>query len=498
MIKPFFSNSGIYIHRSSQKRLYSIMATKINKDSSTFVWTPQGSIPKLLKERIKVIQSYQPKNPNDKNIPSLLTFLTILQQLKTTRRTGWLDYNVKDPESIADHMYRMGVISMLSNDTALDTQRCVLMALVHDMAEALVGDITPKDPIPKHEKHRRELATIDYLTESVLKPFNAFAANEIHGLWSEYENSTTPEAKFVKSVDKFELLVQTLEFEQNYNREKDLSQFIDVRNQIKTKEVMEWADVLINLRSDYWKGDTTNTASKKNEEAIEKQQWSPEGAIHPSVKPRLDCIDNSVSIQQYVADTKSISGLPNVYKFLHLTQHLKATRRTGWVDHKVDDPESIADHMYRMGIICMLTNNKNSPKLDTKRCVLMAIVHDMAECIVGDITPQDRSVSKAEKHDRELAAMKYLTQTLLKPFNPEAADTIFELWNEYENLSTVEARFVMDIDKFELLVQMLEYEIQHEKERDLSQFQSVRKSIKTEEVGEWADAVLEIRKNYWE
>jgi hypothetical protein len=40
--------------------------------------------------------------------------------------------------------------------------------------------------------------------------------------------------------------------------------------------------------------------------------------------------------------------------FLHLTQSLKTTPRTGWVNHGVDKPESIADHMYRMSLMAMV------------------------------------------------------------------------------------------------------------------------------------------------
>jgi putative hydrolases of HD superfamily len=43
----------------------------------------------------------------------------------------------------ADHMYRMGVMSLLATDSGVDTSRCIRMALVHDIAEAIVGDITP-------------------------------------------------------------------------------------------------------------------------------------------------------------------------------------------------------------------------------------------------------------------------------------------------------------------------------------------------------------------
>jgi len=52
-------------------------------------------------------------------------------------------------ESIADHMYRMAIITMMCPDPTVKKDRCVKMAIIHDMAEALVGDITPLDKVPK-------------------------------------------------------------------------------------------------------------------------------------------------------------------------------------------------------------------------------------------------------------------------------------------------------------------------------------------------------------
>jgi len=53
-------------------------------------------------------------------------------------------------ESIADHMYRMSIITMLCPpETGINRDRCAKLALIHDMAEALVGDITPPDNIAK-------------------------------------------------------------------------------------------------------------------------------------------------------------------------------------------------------------------------------------------------------------------------------------------------------------------------------------------------------------
>lgn len=212
-------------------------------------WSVEKAIPEELKVQIR-----RAKDEQDTTL-AFLSFLNILRSLKTTKRTGWLNFNVENPESIADHMYRMGVISMMTQNVQVESAKCVKMALVHDMAEALVGDITPEDPVTKEDKHAREAATIEYIRD-LLEPFNSKASQELYTLWHEYENLSSPEARFVKDVDKFELLVQTLEEERRYKGEKDLSRFIGVRKQIQTPEVCKWADMVLAQRDEFWKSVT--------------------------------------------------------------------------------------------------------------------------------------------------------------------------------------------------------------------------------------------------
>lgn len=58
--------------------------------------------------------------------------------LQTTPRTGWVKRGVKNPESIADHMYRMGVMSLLVQGTSYDYAHCMKLAIVHDIAESKI------------------------------------------------------------------------------------------------------------------------------------------------------------------------------------------------------------------------------------------------------------------------------------------------------------------------------------------------------------------------
>ncbi|KAF8400452.1 hypothetical protein HHK36_013750 [Tetracentron sinense] len=159
---------------------------------------------------------------------SAIDFLTLCHRLKSTKRAGWVHRGIQDPESIADHMYRMGVMALIASDIpGIDRDRCVKMAIVHDIAEAIVGDITPADGVPKLEKSRREREALDYMCKLL---GGGSRAKEIDELWMEYEENSSPEAKVVKDFDKVfphlslvEMILQALEYENEQG--KDLDEF---------------------------------------------------------------------------------------------------------------------------------------------------------------------------------------------------------------------------------------------------------------------------------
>jgi putative hydrolase of HD superfamily len=76
-----------------------------------------------------------------------------------------------------------------SLSSKINIPHCTKMALVHDMAKALIGDITPIDKVTKHKKNRREETTIDYFTKSLLGNVNSrITGKEINNIWREYED----------------------------------------------------------------------------------------------------------------------------------------------------------------------------------------------------------------------------------------------------------------------------------------------------------------------
>lgn len=154
-------------------------------------------------------------------------------------------------------MYRMSLITMLCPPdlaTRLDLNRCTRMALIHDMAEALVGDITPMDNVAKDEKSRREAETMDYIAESLLgKVAGGKQGEEIKKVWWEYEKDETEEAHFVHDVDKMELLLQMVEYERSGEGKLDLGEFSRVAVRIKLPEVQAWAQQVLDEREAFWK-----------------------------------------------------------------------------------------------------------------------------------------------------------------------------------------------------------------------------------------------------
>ncbi|KAJ0392424.1 hypothetical protein P43SY_007592 [Pythium insidiosum] len=149
-------------------------------------------------------------------------------------------------------------------------------------------------------------------------------------------------------------------------------------------------------------------------------------------------------------------------EFLRICGRLKQLKRTGWVNNHVHLPESVADHMYRMGICGLLIDEVN-PSVNRSKCIKMAIVHDLAESLVGDITPHDGRVSNEDKHRMEREALEKICATLGD--SPAAAE-IKSLWHEYEQGTTEEARMVKDFDKFEMILQADEYERAQDKRLD--------------------------------
>ncbi|XP_071441533.1 5'-deoxynucleotidase HDDC2 [Hetaerina americana] len=152
-----------------------------------------------------------------------IEFLTLIGKLKHIKRTGWVLRGVENPEPIAGHMYRMGIMTfLLEEQHNLNKFRCMKLALVHDMAECIVGDITPCCGVDPAEKHRQEEEAMDKLAALV-----GVSGKELVELFKEYEDQSSAEAKFVKDLDRFDMILQAFEYEKENKKPHSLQEFFD-------------------------------------------------------------------------------------------------------------------------------------------------------------------------------------------------------------------------------------------------------------------------------
>jgi putative hydrolase of HD superfamily len=94
-------------------------------------------------------------------------------------------------------------------DQPVNVEKAVKMALIHDLAEAKVGDI----PV---FVQNREVKKLKYENEeNAMREFRDelmdVQAREMYDLWMEYEKQENAESKFVKALDKLEAFIQHAE-----------------------------------------------------------------------------------------------------------------------------------------------------------------------------------------------------------------------------------------------------------------------------------------------
>lgn len=173
------------------------------------------------------------------NLEKIFDFLNVVGDLKNQVRYG--DFDI-DPDSTADHTWRLALMVFMIADEIklnLDVLKAVKIALVHDMPEAITGDIPYMDVahghITKADKQKNEIRAM----EEMMKILPEEIGKEIFGLWEEYEYGKTKEALFVKALDKFESTSYVIEKGRNYSDPEVIATYADrhVKNFPELKEI---------------------------------------------------------------------------------------------------------------------------------------------------------------------------------------------------------------------------------------------------------------------
>lgn len=172
------------------------------------------------------------------NSESIFEFIL---KLKTIPRSGWQRIGIASPESVADHAYSVAAIAMILSDAKkLDTAKILKMAILHDLAESITGDLTPKDG-PRSKKIRLENAAM----KKILSHFDKKIQKQYWSVWAEYQKSSSKEAKLLHDVDKLEMALQARLYSKSYKKQKLAPFFDSAKKHIQDLDVKKLLNKII-------------------------------------------------------------------------------------------------------------------------------------------------------------------------------------------------------------------------------------------------------------
>lgn len=146
----------------------------------------------------------------------LIQNLEKMYALKHMPRAGWVQAGIsaENVESVASHSFGIALLTLILRpqleSAGLNVERALEIAVVHDLAESIIGDLTPEDGIPPKEKHRRESDAFRQLMEVVP------TGERYLQLWDEFESGSSAEGKLIRRLDKLDMLVQAYLYEKRY------------------------------------------------------------------------------------------------------------------------------------------------------------------------------------------------------------------------------------------------------------------------------------------
>jgi putative hydrolase of HD superfamily len=164
----------------------------------------------------------------------LLNFFIEIGKLKRMPRRGWVINQIKNPETIAEHIFRATIMGWLIADGKnLNINKIIKMALAHDLCEVYAGDTTPYDSlIPNDKKKLKELMKTwprftaeekkkkskekhdkeKIALKKLILKLPPKIKKEIMDLWMEYEKGSSKEGRFFRQADRMENFLQAYEY----------------------------------------------------------------------------------------------------------------------------------------------------------------------------------------------------------------------------------------------------------------------------------------------
>jgi putative hydrolase of HD superfamily len=144
--------------------------------------------------------------------------------------------------------------------------------------------------------------------------------------------------------------------------------------------------------------------------------------------------------------------LDPLYTFWKYAVTLKREPRKGWQKRVEGRVESVADHSFAVALLALYEGERRG--YDMEKILKLALIHDLEEAIIGDLTPRDKAHRGATRvqRDRERAIRELLSKLPAK-----SRPAYLRLWTDLRERRSKESRLVHQLDKVEMAFQANEY-----------------------------------------
>lgn len=141
--------------------------------------------------------------------------------------------------------------------------------------------------------------------------------------------------------------------------------------------------------------------------------------------------------------------LEKSFAFILEVEKLKAVQRKV-KPLGLDRYENSAEHSWQIALLALVLKRYADEEIDVEKVVRMLLVHDIGEIDADDVFFFDEA-GRSDAKEKESAAMKRIFGIL----PDETAEEFFELWNEFENGDSAEAKYARAIDRVMPVLQNL-------------------------------------------
>ena len=143
---------------------------------------------------------------NTEDLLNQIAFIKEIDKVKYIQRKTKL-FNSDRHENDAEHSWHLALMAIVlaeHSDETIDVLKVVKMVLIHDIVEIDAGDIFLYDSQINHDNTEQERLAANRIFSLLPKK----QAEEMIAIWEEFEAGETNEAKFAKSMDRLEPLLQ--------------------------------------------------------------------------------------------------------------------------------------------------------------------------------------------------------------------------------------------------------------------------------------------------